>query len=41
MPKIKYINKSISVDRLAVVDQANTIIEEYAAAGFDLTLRQL
>jgi hypothetical protein len=41
MPKIRYITKKISADRLAVIANANKIIEEYQAQGFDLTLRQL
>lgn len=32
---------NMSPARLAVVDQANDIIDEYARQGFDLTLRQL
>ncbi len=39
--KIKYRTKKISADRLAVIAQANQILDEYAAQGFDLTLRQL
>jgi hypothetical protein len=41
MPKIRYVEKKLSADRLAVIDRANEIIEEYQAQGFDLTLRQL
>jgi len=41
MPKIKYENKSIGADRLALIDQANTIISDYQAQGLTLTLRQL
>jgi len=41
MPKIKYQNIKLGPAKLAVVAQANAIIEEYAAQGFDLTLRQL
>jgi hypothetical protein len=41
MPKIIYINKRFSTPTLAIVDQANAIIEEYEAQGFTLTLRQL
>lgn len=41
MPKIKYQDIKFSATRLAVVQQANAIISEYIAQGFDLTLRQL
>ena len=41
MPKIRYINKKISQDRLDVIAKANAIIESYQEQGFDLTLRQL
>lgn len=41
MPKIKYIDKKIGADRLAIIETANRIIAEYAAQGFQLTLRQL
>lgn len=41
MPKIRYISVNIGADRLATIERANSIIDEYVAAGFDLTLRQL
>ncbi len=41
MPKIQYVENKMSEKRIDVVAQANTIIEEYAAQGFVLTLRQL
>lgn len=41
MPKIAYIEKSFRKSTLATIATANAIIEEYAAQGFDLTLRQL
>lgn len=41
MPKIRYENLNLSAGVLAVIKQANEIIEEYAEQGFDLTLRQL
>ena len=41
MPKIRYLCKSFRSDTLDVIEQANAIIEVYAAQGFDLTLRQL
>lgn len=39
--KICYVPKKFSVKRLLVIEQANDIIEEYRADGFDVTLRQL
>lgn len=43
MPKIKYIDLPIlrNKEHLSIVAQANTIITEYQAQGFVLTLRQL
>jgi hypothetical protein len=41
MPKISYVEIKMGEKRLAVVGQANAIIEEYAGQGFVLTLRQL
>lgn len=41
MPKIQYENKNFKPATLAIIDQANAIIGEYAALGYDLTLRQL
>ena len=41
MPKICYIDKNFSEKNQAVIDTANSIIEEYALQGFDLTVRQL
>lgn len=41
MPKITYTAKSFRADALLVIGQANKIIDEYAAQGYDLTLRQL
>lgn len=39
--RILYVRKRFSEASHAVIEQANAIIEEYAAQGFDLTLRQL
>lgn len=39
--KIKFKDKNISAGRLEIIAQANIIIEEYLAAGYKLTLRQL
>lgn len=41
MPKIKYQHFDFKPVTLGLIEQANTIIAEYAAQGFDLTLRQL
>lgn len=41
MPKHTYIVKRFSGSVRSIIDAANEIIEEYAAQGFDLTLRQL
>lgn len=41
MPRIRYKTKKISPDRLAIIAQANAILEEFAEQGFDMTLRQL
>ena len=41
MPKIAYIEKRFQGKSLDLIATANRIIEEYAAQGFDLTLRQL
>lgn len=39
--KIKYIDKNFANSSLTIIDQANSIIEEYLEQGFKLTLRQL
>ena len=36
-----FIDKKFAASSLAIIEQANTIIGEYAAQGFKLTLRQL
>lgn len=41
MPKIKYLDKKIGPARLQIIATANSIIAEYFAQGFQLTLRQL
>lgn len=41
MPHICYLPKRFLAKTLHVIDQANTIIAEFAGKGFDLTLRQL
>lgn len=37
----RYIDKNLSTEKLAVIEQADRIIQEYEGAGFSLTLRQL
>ena len=41
MPRICYVARSFSQKTQTIIDQANSIIDEYAAQDFDLTLRQL
>lgn len=41
MPLIEYVPKTFAPGSVAIIAQANTIIAEYRAAGFQLTLRQL
>lgn len=41
MPKIAYIERRFHGSVREMIDAANTIIGEYQAAGYDLTLRQL
>lgn len=41
MPRITYKTRRFGPDRLAVIAQANSILEEYSQQGYDLTLRQL
>lgn len=41
MPKICYVKRKFSDASMAMIDQANSIIAEYEAQGFALTLRQL
>jgi len=41
MPKICYVPADFGTARLGVVATANQILDEYAAQGYDLTLRQL
>jgi hypothetical protein len=41
MPKIAYTQKKFNQNHLRIIENANIIINEYAAQGYDLTLRQL
>ena len=41
MPRIRYVPKNFGGAALRVIGEANAIIADYAAQGYDLTLRQL
>ena len=41
MPKIEYVTKRFRAATLALIEQINVIIDEYAEQGYSLTLRQL
>lgn len=41
MPLIEYVPKKFSAGSMEIIDRANQICTDYAAQGFDLTLRQL
>lgn len=41
MPKIAYIEKKFRNETLTIIAHANQILDDYAAQGYDLTLRQL
>jgi hypothetical protein len=41
VPKICYIDKKFGAARLSEIERAIAILDEYAAQGYDLTLRQL
>lgn len=41
MPRIRYVERRFNTATTEIIGQANTIIAEYAAQGYDLTLRQL
>ena len=41
MPRIVYVEKAFRADTLDIIEQANDICEQYAAMGYELTLRQL
>ena len=41
MPFIQYQTKRFRAATLALIERANTIVDEFAAKGFDLTVRQL
>jgi hypothetical protein len=41
MPRIEYVPRQFSPERLAIIRRANEICTDYAAQGYDLTLRQL
>ena len=41
MPKIKYVERKFNKSSLAVITTCNQVIDQYMAAGYQLTLRQL
>lgn len=41
MPKIEYVSKKFRKDSLALIDKINTVINDYKAQGYSLTLRQV
>ncbi|EGW40496.1 hypothetical protein DOT_1568 [Desulfosporosinus sp. OT] len=41
MPKIEYISKNFGVDRLDLINRINSVIDDYSAQGYSLTLRQV
>lgn len=41
MPKIEYVNKKFGYDRLMLIDKINSVIDDYSAQGYSLTLRQV
>lgn len=41
MPRVRYVDKNLSSEKLKVISAANLIIAEYESQGFDLTLRQM
>ena len=41
MAKFRYSDKKLGAPKLRTIETANVIVDEYAAQGFDLTLRQL
>lgn len=41
MPKIEYVPKSFSTDRLRMIERVNSVVAEYERQGYSLTLRQV
>lgn len=41
MPKIEYVSKNFGADRLALIERINSVIDDYSAQGYSLTLRQV
>ena len=41
MPKIEYVTKNFRRDSLTLIDKINRVIDDYAAQGYSLTLRQV
>lgn len=41
MPKIEYVPKNFSTDRLQMIEKVNGVVAEYQKQGYSLTLRQV
>lgn len=41
MPKIEYVPKNFSADRLQMIEKVNKVVAEYQKQGYSLTLRQV
>lgn len=41
MPKIEYVPKNFSADRLQMIEKVNGVVAEYQKQGYSLTLRQV
>ncbi len=41
MPKIEYVSKNFRAESLALINLINSVIDEYGAQGYSLTLRQV
>ena len=41
MPKIEYVSKNFRAESLALIELVNSVIDEYKAQGYSLTLRQV
>lgn len=41
MPKIEYVPKTFSCDRVNMIEKVNSVVAEYERQGYSLTLRQV
>ena len=41
MPRIEYVPKKFSSDRLQMIEKVNSVVSEYEKQGYSLTLRQV